>query len=145
MSEPELRPPPGAKTSVLQVRVPYYDTDGMGIVYHGNYVHYLEVARIKLLDEHDRPYKWYVDQQLYYAVTRCEVRYNQAARYDDLLDVTCWLSWLRGASLGIRYRVERSGQLVATAITEHAMVDAAGRPVRIPAERRSNLMTLLGT
>jgi acyl-CoA thioester hydrolase len=36
----------------VQHRVPFYETDAMGVVHHANYVKYLELARIAWLDEH---------------------------------------------------------------------------------------------
>ena len=101
-------------SSTVSHRVPFYETDAMGIVHHSNYVRYLELARIQWLDEHDQPYR-------------------------DVLEIRAWLDEVRGASLRMAYAVARSGQLVATAATEHALVDLDGRPRRIPRERRTNL------
>ena len=41
-----LQIPSGAQTSSIDYRVPFYDTDAMGIVHHANYVRYLELARV---------------------------------------------------------------------------------------------------
>jgi len=73
-------PPAGVRTSALRYRVPFYDTDAMRVVHHARYVHYLELARIVFLDEHDRPYREYVAEGLHYAVTRVEVLYQLPAR-----------------------------------------------------------------
>jgi acyl-CoA thioester hydrolase len=125
-------PPPTAKTATISYRVPFYDTDAMRVVHHARYVHYLELARIEYLDLHDRPYREYVAEGLHYAVTAVELRYQQAARYDDRLHVTCWLAWLKRVSLGIGYVVTRDGELIATATTEHALVSDDGKLVPIP-------------
>lgn len=114
----------------------------MGVVHHAQYVHFLEEARILFLDEHDVPYLRYVEEGLHFAVTRAELRYLQAARFDDRVETTVWVEWARGASLGIAYQVRCGEVLLATALTEHAMVDGNGRPARIPRERRDNLKKL---
>ncbi len=143
MSGLATAPPPGAKTSTLRYRVPFFDTDGMGIVHHSNYVRYLELARIAFLDEHDRPYREYVEQELHFAVTGLELSYKRGARFDEVVEVTCWLERVRGASLRISYVLECAGELVATAATDHAMVDGEGRPTRIPPEQRENMRGLV--
>ncbi len=126
-------------------RVPFYDTDAMGVVHHARYVHYLELARILFLDEHDVPYREYVEQNLHFAVTEIDVRYRRGARFDDRVEVTCWVESVGGASLRIAYVVHRAGELIATAATGHAMVNGDGKPVRIPKERRIHLASLVAT
>jgi acyl-CoA thioester hydrolase len=110
----------------------------MRVVHHARYVHYLELARIEYLDRHDRPYREYVAEGLHFAVTGLEVRYQQAARFDDRLQVTCWLAWLKRVSLAIGYVVLRDGELIVSATTEHALVSDAGKLVAIPPARRSS-------
>ena len=122
--------------------MPFYETDAMGVVHHANYVHFLELARIDFLDEHDMPYRDYVAQDLHFAVTRIDLRYRRGVGFDESIETTAWVEWVRGASLAIGYELRCSGELVATARTEHAMVDDTGRPVRIPRERRANLAEL---
>ncbi len=123
--------------------MPFYDTDAMRVVHHARYVHYLELARIQYLDEHDRPYREYVAEGLHFAVTSVLVRYQQAARYDDRLEVTCWLEWLKRVSLAIGYVVRRDGELLATATTEHALVNDDGKLVPIPPARHACLAAAL--
>jgi acyl-CoA thioester hydrolase len=138
-------PPPGAKTSTITYRVPFYDTDAMQIVHHARYIHYLELARIVFLDEHDRPYREYVAEGLHYAVTGVEIDYQMAARFDDRLEVTCWIDWLKRVSLSIGYAIRRGGEVIATAKTEHAMVSNEGKLVPIPPARRAVLATLIAS
>ena len=137
-------PPSGARSSSILYRVPFYDTDAMRVVHHARYVHYLELARIVFLDEHDRPYREYVAEGLHYAVTRVELEYQTAARFDDRLEVVCWLDWLKRVSLQIGYVIRRGEELVASATTQHAMVSDEGKLTPIPPARRAVLAQLLG-
>ena len=73
-------------------RVPFYETEAMGIVHHAHYVHFLELARIEFLDQHDVPYRDYVARGLHFAVTRVEIRYLRGARFDDVVETTAWVS-----------------------------------------------------
>lgn len=138
------QPPSGASVSVTRHRVPFYETDAMRVVHHSNYVRYLELGRIEWMDEHDRPYREYVQDDLHFATTRVELDYERSAVYDDVVDVVTWLEWVRGASIRIAYQVRRGEELLATGATEHVMVNDAGRPRRIPAERRKTLASRVG-
>lgn len=136
-------PPPGVAVATLEYRVPFFDTDAMGIVHHANYVRYLELSRVAFLEQHDQPYQRYVDQGLHVAVIRVETRYHRSLRFDDRVQIACWLDWVKGVSLGFRYALHCQGHLVLTATTDHAVVDFQGRPHRIPKERRDAFRRLL--
>jgi acyl-CoA thioester hydrolase len=138
-------PPPSAVASRVLHRVPFYETDAMGVVHHSNFVRYLELARIAWLSEHDRPYTEYVAQGLHFATTRVEVDYLLPVRFDDEIDVCTWAERVGGASLRMAYALRVGGELVATAVTEHAAVDTGGRVRRIPPERRAALRALVAS
>lgn len=145
MGRPTSPPPAGAACTTLRHRVAFYETDAMGIVHHANYVRYLELVRVVWMDEHDRPYREYAAEGLHFATTRVEIDYRRSAAFDDHLDITTWMEWVRGVSLQMAYQIHRGDELVATAVTEHAMVDLEGRPHRIPADRRKILQHLVST
>lgn len=111
----------------------------MGIMHHSNYIKLLEMARVLWMDEHDMPYREWVAQDRHFAVTRVDVRYRRAVQFDDPVEVAVWVESVRGASCRIGYELRSNGDLVASAVTEHGMVDGQGRPVRIPAERRASM------
>lgn len=128
--------------TTLQHRVPFYETDAMGIVHHANYVRYLELARVAWMDEYDRPYKVYVEEGYHFSTTRVEFDYKQSAVFDDVIDVTTWLDWVRGASLAMAYELKRGDVLLGVGITEHALVDHDGGLQRLPPEHRDRLRSL---
>jgi acyl-CoA thioester hydrolase len=139
VSSPDAASPRAA--TLLRHRVAFYQTDAMGILHHANYLHLLEMARVAWMDEHDEPYRNWVALGLHFAVTRADVQYRRAVRFDDWVETCVWLEWVRGASLAMAYELRCEGELVASARTEHAMVSSDGKPVRIPAERRARLET----
>ena len=128
-------------TTILH-RVPFFETDAMGIVHHANYIRYLELARVAWMDEYDRPYREYVARGFHFSTTRVEFDFKRSAAFDDVVGVTTWLDWIRGASLAMGYEVRRGEDLLGLGMTEHALVDNEGRPNRIPAERREHLRRL---
>jgi len=137
-----LRIPERARTSRIDYRVPFYDTDAMAVVHHANYVRYLELARVRFLAEHDEPYTRYVEQGYHVVVTRVDIQLKRATRFDETLSVICWLEWVRHASLGFGYQIRCGEELSALAATEHAVVNLSGRPVRMPDARRERLLAL---
>ena len=130
------------RTTTIRHRVPFYETDAMGIVHHANYIRYLEIARVAWMDEHDRPYREYVADGFHFATTRVEFDYKRSAAFDDVLDVMTWLDWVRGASLAMSYELKRGDDVVGRGSTEHALVDHEGALRRIPAEHRARLKSL---
>ena len=125
-------------------RISFYQTDAMGIVHHANYAHLLEDSRIRYLEQHDMGYADYVSLGFHFAVTRLDIRYRRAARFDEEVETLVWLEWGRGAAIGIGYELRCGGDVVASAATEHALVDESGKAVRLPLERRNHLRTLVG-
>ena len=133
---------PDVPITRISYRVPFYDTDAMGIVHHSNYVRYLELSRVRFLAEHDEPYTRYVEQGLHVVVTRVDLRLNRATRFDETLTVTCWIERVRRASIAFSYQIHCGDQLTALASTEHAVINLQGKPVRIPEARRARLLEL---
>ena len=136
---PHPERPGDDRVSVLKQRVAFWQTDAMGIMHHANYINLLEMARVLWMDEHDQPYREWVAQERHFAVTRVDVRYKRAVRFDDPVEVAVWVDTVGGASCRIAYELSSNGDVIATATTEHGMVDGTGRPVRIPAERRASM------
>jgi acyl-CoA thioester hydrolase len=131
--------PAGATTITLEHRVGFFETDGMGIVHHSNYLRFCENARVVWLETHDKSYPEWIAMGLHFAVTHAALDYRHSARFDDRLEVTTWLEWVRGASLAMAYSIACVGELVATGRTEHASINDEGRVRRIPREDRERL------
>jgi acyl-CoA thioester hydrolase len=75
------------ETSV-EIQIPFHDVDAMGIVWHGNYVKYFEVARCALLDSIDYNYGRMVESGYAWPVVNLRVRYPQPARFEQRIVVT---------------------------------------------------------
>jgi acyl-CoA thioester hydrolase len=131
----------------IRVRVYYEDTDAGGIVYHANYLRWMERARtewLRALGEHHRELADSAGVQ--FVVSAIDIRYRRPARLDDLLDIDLELLELRRASLSLVQRTRPAGaaadQALAQATVRVAVMDRrSGRPVALP--RR--LLDTLGT
>lgn len=119
--------------TAIEHRVNYSETDQMGLVYHANYVIWLDMARTEHLRGTGVTYKEMEEQGVYLAVTDLRVRYRRAARYDDLVRVRCWVRELASRQVTFGYAVERAGtgELLATAQTSLMALDRKHSPTRI--------------
>ncbi|MDR0384837.1 MAG: acyl-CoA thioesterase [Prevotellaceae bacterium] len=70
-----------------KIRVRYGETDQMGYVYHGNYPLYYEVARTEMLRSVGLTYKKMEEDGILMPVRSLNIKYIEAARYDDLLTI----------------------------------------------------------
>ena len=74
-------------TSETTVRVRYAETDAMGVVYHGNYAPYFEVARVEAIRQLGFSYKDMEKSGVIMPVIEWHAKFLRPAHYDDLLTV----------------------------------------------------------
>jgi acyl-CoA thioester hydrolase len=117
-----------------KLRVRYAETDKMGFCYYGNYASYFEVARVEALREKGISYKELEDAGILLPVTHFEVRYFQAAKYDELLEIKTQITLLKGVRIAFAYQTyNEQGTLLNEASTELVFVQAATlKPMAIP-------------
>ena len=127
------------------LRVYFEDTDLTGVVYHANYLRFMERARSDMLLAAG------IDQRVAfergdgaYAVRSLAIQYRAPARLGDELVVVSRLRRLRPASVDIHQRVMRRDSIVAEAEVEAAFVSLSGRPRRQPAEWMAVFAPLVG-
>jgi tol-pal system-associated acyl-CoA thioesterase len=120
----------------IPVRVYYQDTDAGGVVFHAQYLAFMERARTELLNEAGIDLARLAEQQgVLFLVHELHVRYHQPARLNDMLSVSADVVELGRASLLFRQRVERDALLLVEADVRIALVDRRRmRPTRIPEE-----------
>jgi len=70
------------------IRVRYGETDQMGVVYHGNYATYFEVARTEWLRSLGVTYKYMEDSGIMLPVISLSFNFIKSAKYDDILTIT---------------------------------------------------------
>ena len=132
----------------LPVRIYYEDTDAGGIVYHANYLRYLERGRSELLRclGIDHAQAWSVgnaDGRMGFAVQRVELEFRMPAMLDDALIVESTVEAVGAASVQARQAILRSEETIATARVRVALVDAQGRPRRLPRLWKDRLSALV--
>lgn len=81
------------------VRVYYEDTDSGGIVYHANYLKFMERARTEFLRQCGCEYQQAQQQHFAFVVRSAQVEFLKPARHDDLLHVITRIIKLGKASV----------------------------------------------
>ena len=142
MSEvwPDLAGRIGGGRHLLPVRVYYEDTDFSGAVYHANYLKFCERARsdcLRLLGIHHHRL-----EGLGFVVRRMVCEFLKPARIDDLLEVETRFVELAGARLELVQKVRRGGESLFEAQVTAALVDAHGKPRRVPKDMVMALLPL---
>jgi acyl-CoA thioester hydrolase len=133
------------KAHILPLRVYYEDTDLSGMVYHANYLRYMERGRTEffrlagIAEMADltaaEPTAW--------AIRKVEIAYHRPARVDDTLVVHTILTEISGARLCARQRIHVNEALLTDGRIEACIVTLTGKPRRIPEKIRDLLMPFL--
>jgi acyl-CoA thioester hydrolase len=118
------------------VRVYYQDTDAGGVVFHGQYLAFMERARSELLNEAGIELARFVERHgILVMVHDIHVIYHLPARLNELLSVSAEVVKMGRASFVFHQRVERGAELLVEADVTIALVDRKRmKPARMPAE-----------
>ena len=106
----------------------------MGVVYHANYLVWMEVGRVELCRSLGFTY---VDMEkedgVLLAVVEVNCRYLHPARYDDEVVVKVWIEEATTRSVRFAYEMRRAGdgRKLATATTRHIFCGRDMRPKRL--------------
>lgn len=115
--------------------VSYGETDAMGVVYYGNYAHWFERARGQFMRERGLSYALVERRGVMLPVREMSLRYLWPARYDEEIVVRAAISRFGRASVDFVYQVygpPETSKLLCLGTTQHACVNASGKPVAVP-------------
>jgi tol-pal system-associated acyl-CoA thioesterase len=120
----------------IPVRVYYQDTDAGGVVFHAQYLAFMERARTELLNDAGIDLARFADRhRLLFMVHEIVVRYHLPARLNELLSVSAEVVKMGRASFVFRQRVERGAELLVEADVTIALVERERmKPARMPEE-----------
>ncbi len=128
----------------MQVRVYYEDTDFSGIVYHANYLRFMERGRTNHLrlmgaEQHALFEQAHEEAPSFAFVVRSmQLDFLKPARMDDLLDVVTWPIEVKGASIMLGQEVRRGEHVLVKAQVRVAFI-SEGRAQPIPKSLRTLL------
>ncbi|UWQ92310.1 tol-pal system-associated acyl-CoA thioesterase [Rhodobacteraceae bacterium M382] len=121
------------------VSVYYEDTDMGGIVYHANYLRFIERARSHWVRSIGQDQNALREAGLIFAVSRIEADYLAPARFEDALIVETTVAAVSPARLTLHQTVRRDGTDLFRAVVTVICMTLAGKPQRLPAEIRAFL------
>ena len=121
----------------MQIRVYYEDTDFSGIVYHANYLRFMERGRtnhLRLIGAEQ--HTLFAEAELEtpgfaFVVRSMQIDFFKPARMDDVLDVVTWPVAVKGASITLAQEVRRGADVLVRAEVRVAFV-SEGRAQPIP-------------
>lgn len=119
----------------LPLRIYCEDTDFSGVVYHANYVRYLERGRSDFIRELGVGLSVLLtaERPVTFMVSRLDMRFVRPARIDDRLEVRTVIDQISGARVICRQSVMRGNELLLEAVSENVCIALDGRPRRVPA------------
>jgi len=131
----------GAKPFAWPIRVYYQHTDAGGVVFHANYLSFMECARTELLQSlgFDLGELARRDRVLF-VVHSAQIAYHKPALLNELLTVTAQVKRVGRARLEFDQAVMRREEVLASAELSLACVSAKSyRPVAVPEAIRKKL------
>jgi acyl-CoA thioester hydrolase len=139
--------PPGlgrfdGKTHVLPIRIYYEDTDLSGVVYHANYLRYMERGRTEFFRLAGVPKMASLDEAEPTAWTlhSAALQFFKPARLEDQLEVRTTCPHLSGARMQADQKIYSGDTLLVHGTVEACMMTLTGKPRRIPQSVREKLL-----
>lgn len=122
------------KSHSSYVKVRYAETDQMGVVYHGNYAQYLEIARIDWLDDLGISYKKMEEEGVMLPVYELSIRFKKSAKFDDELKIVTFLKAKPGVRIEFKYEIyNQHEELLSEAETSLVFIDMEkNKPIKCP-------------
>ena len=144
MSDPKSRQSDAPRLFSWPTRVYWEDTDAGGVVYHAQYVAFMERARSEWLRAHGHGQASLRDLHgTVFAVRAMQIDFRSPARLDDALEVSVALRDCRRASAVFVQEVRREGVLLVDAEVRVAALSASDfRPQAIPDALYAQLKSL---
>ena len=123
------------KEKIVEHRVYYYDTDKMGVVYHSNYLKWMEVARTEFFRD-ILPYSTLEEMGVMLPVKTLNIEYFNSVKYDELIKIKIKLLAFSKIKIKFLYEIydENLVQLKARAETVNVFTDINGNLKRLENE-----------
>ena len=118
----------------MRIRVYYEDTDSGGVVYHSNYLNFMERARTEWLRNLGiNQYNLKLTDNMIFIVANLDIKYKKSALLDDELQINTKLKNIKACSLFLQQEIYRDTELLTVCSIKVACVDATKfNPLKIP-------------
>ena len=111
-------------------KVQYYETDGMGIVHHSNYIRWFEEARVDLLEQLGFGYDRIEAAGYSGPVLEVACQYKTMSRFGETVSIKASITAYNGVRMTLHYEVtdKATGALRCTGDSRHCFINAEGKP-----------------
>lgn len=111
----------------------YYETDQMKIIHHANYVHWMEEARVDIMEQIGFGYEKMESMGIYCPVLGISTEYKAMVRFNERVLIECRIAEYTGLKLTILYRITKldTGELCTLGESRHGFLDAEGHIVSL--------------
>ena len=115
-------------TITNQITVRFNEVDSMGIVWHGNYIQYLEDSREQFGHIHHIDYLSIAANGYHVPVVDLNIKYRKSLKYGDEANVICTFLDTQAAKIIFQYEIYNIAdqQLCATAETTQVFINLKG-------------------
>jgi acyl-CoA thioester hydrolase len=119
--------------STKEIEVRYAETDQMGVVYHANYLVWMEVGRTTLVQDLGFNYAEMERDGIISPVMDIQISYKKPLRYGEKAIVNTWIDEYDGLRVSYGYEIfTMDGEIAVTAVSKHVCVKKENfRPVII--------------
>lgn len=115
-----------------EILVPFFDVDTMHVVWHGNYVKYLEVARCALLDKIGHNYTHMVESGYAWPIIDLQLRYVRGAVFGQRLNVRASLvEWENRLKINYLITDLQTGERLTRASSVQVAVEVSSREMQL--------------
>ncbi|KMN49131.1 4-hydroxybenzoyl-CoA thioesterase [Chromobacterium violaceum] len=113
---------------VIELEPAFHDLDPMDVVWHGNYVKYLEIARCALLERFDYNYPQMRDSGYAWPIVDMRLKYVQPVRFGQKVTIEASIvEWESRLKIDYLIRDAASGRKINKAYTVQVAVDMASQ------------------
>lgn len=126
----------------MKIRVYYHDTDALGVVYHANYLKYLEESRTEFLQSKGLNIQEFHKKGVFFAVRKCSISFRSEARYGDILICEAEIKTVKAAQMIFNQKIshKNNGDLITDAEVSLVCLNRDFKPIIIPDDMRTKLI-----
>jgi len=109
--------------SEKKIEIRYAETDQMGVVYHANYLIWMEIGRTQLVSDLGFNYAGLEEQGYLSPVLDLSIQYKKAMRYGQIATIRTWVESHSKLKTTYGYEIlHEDGSVAATATSLHTLV-----------------------
>ena len=111
----------------------YYETDQMQIIHHGSYIHWMEEARVDVMEQIGFGYEKMESMGVFCPVLSVSIDYLSKVRFNDRVLIECRIAEYTGLKLTLLYRMTNlsTGAECTRCQSRHGFLDADGNIISL--------------